>query len=90
MKKWIFALLLLLGIVLSAVSCTKEPGEIERNSVPTKTETDAPSTGTEKETGTKEETGTEKETGTGKNHLSEGGANTASGFGELIPPNGKH
>lgn len=78
MKKWIFALLLLLGIVLSVVSCTKEPGEIERNSVPTKTETDAPSTGTE------------KETGTGKNHLSEGGADTASGFGELIPPNGKH
>lgn len=84
MKKWIFALLLLLGIVLSVVSCTKEPGEIERDSVPTKTETDAPSTGTEKETGTKEETGT------GKNHLSQGGANTEGGFGELIPPNGKH
>lgn len=84
MKKWIFALLLLLGIVLSVVSCTKEPGEIERDSVPTKTETDAPSAGTEKETGTKEETGT------GKNHLSQGGANTEGGFGELIPTNGKH
>ena len=81
MKKWIFALLLLLGIVLSVVSCTKEPGEIERDSVPAKTETDAPSTGTEKETGTKEETGT------GKNHLSQGGANTEGGFGDLIRPN---
>ena len=81
MKKWIFVLLLLLGIVLSVVSCTKEPGEIERDSVPTKTETDASSTGTEKETGTKEETGT------GKNHLSQGGANTEDGFGDLIRPN---
>ena len=78
MKKWIFALLLLLGIVLSVVSCTKENDEIERDSVSTKTETDAPSTGTE------------KETGTGKSHLSQGGANTAGGYGEVIPPNGKH
>ena len=79
MKKWIFALLLLLGIVLSAVSCTKEPGEIERDSVPTKTETDASKPG--KETGTKEETGT------GKNHIKEAGVNTETGYGGLIRPN---
>ena len=87
MKKWIFALLLLLGIVLSVVSCTKEPGEIERNSVPTKTETDAPEPG--KETGTEKETGTKEETGTRKSHVSDAGANTDDGCGEVIRPNSK-
>ena len=35
MKKWIFTLLLLLAAVLSAVSCTKDPKEIDRDSVET-------------------------------------------------------
>lgn len=35
MKKWIFTLLLLLAAVLSAVSCTKDPKEIDRDSVKT-------------------------------------------------------
>ena len=38
MKKWIFTLLLLLAAVLSAVSCTNDPSEIDRESVPAKTE----------------------------------------------------
>ena len=35
MKKWIFTLLLVLAAVLSAVSCTKDPKEIDRDSVET-------------------------------------------------------
>ncbi len=35
MKKWIFTLLLLLAAVLSAASCTKDPKEIDRDSVET-------------------------------------------------------
>ena len=35
MKKWIFTLLLLLAAVLSAASCTKDPKEIDRDSVKT-------------------------------------------------------
>lgn len=35
MKKWIFTLLLLLAAVLSVASCTKDPKEIDRDSVET-------------------------------------------------------
>ena len=35
MKKWILTLLLLLAAVLSAASCTKDPNEIDRDSVET-------------------------------------------------------
>ncbi len=38
MKKWIFTLLLLLAAVLSAASCTKDPKEIDRDSVETSAE----------------------------------------------------
>ncbi|HBF14398.1 MAG TPA: hypothetical protein DDW30_01685 [Clostridiales bacterium] len=44
MKK-LLILLLLLTVFLSAVSCTKDPSEIERESVPTKAETEAPESG---------------------------------------------
>ncbi len=38
MKKWILVLLLLIGTVSAAVSCTNDPSEIDRESVSAKTE----------------------------------------------------